>query len=80
MWATHMIDRGFKSIDVNYNDQVFTRKSFFAKMCPMEHKVSAGDTLKLFCKEFESPEMLMSDGSKEQAKKGTQFMKTGRGN
>ena len=42
----------------------------------MENESLAGETLKLFCKEFGVPEILMPDGSKEQTKKGTQSMKT----
>ena len=46
----------------------------------MAEKSSAGDALKIFCQEFGVPERLISDGSKEQTKKGTQFMKTVRDN
>ena len=41
----------------------------------MDNKGEAGEALKTFCKEFGVPEKLTFDGSKEQTKKGTGFMK-----
>ncbi len=42
----------------------------------MDTKSKAGDALKTFCQEFGIPHQLTFDGSKEQVKKGTTFMKT----
>ena len=41
----------------------------------MDYKSKARDALKLFCQDFDVPEKLSFDGSKEQACKGTTFMK-----
>ena len=41
----------------------------------MDSKKKAGDALRLFCQEFGVPEKLIFDGSKEQTKKGTEFIK-----
>ena len=41
----------------------------------MDSKSKAGDYLKLFCQDFGVSEKLTFDGSKEQACKGTTFMK-----
>ena len=41
----------------------------------MDSKKKAGNALRLFCQEFGAPEKLTFDGSKEQTKKGTEFMK-----
>ena len=41
----------------------------------MDSKRKAGDALRLFCQEFGVPEKLIFDGSKEQTKKGTEFIK-----
>ena len=40
----------------------------------MDRKKKAGDALRLFCQELGVPEKLIFDGSKEQTKKGTEFM------
>ena len=40
----------------------------------MAKKSEAGETLKLFCREFGVPQKLVFDGSKEQSKPGTVFM------
>ena len=41
----------------------------------MDSKSKAGDTLRVFCREFGVPESLTFDGSKEQCGKNTEFMK-----
>ena len=41
----------------------------------MDSKKKAGDALRFFCQEFGVPERLTFDGSKEQTKKGTEFIK-----
>jgi len=41
----------------------------------MDSKKKAGDALHLFCQEFGVSERLTFDGSKEQTKKGTKFIK-----
>ena len=46
----------------------------------MDSKGKAGDSLKVFCREFGIPEHLTFDGSREQCCKCTEFMKQGRHN
>ena len=74
-WSTDTMDGRCKSLDGNRYAQVFANKSYFSRIYPMDSKKKAGDALRLFCQEFGVPEKLTFDGSKEQTKKGTQFMK-----
>lgn len=74
-WSTDTMDGRCKSLDGNKYVQVFANKSYFSRIYPMDSKKKAGDALRLFCQEFGVPEHLTFDGSKEQTKKGTQFMK-----
>ena len=62
-------------MDENHYPQVFSNKSYFSKVYPVDSKRKDGDDLKLFCQEFGVPEKLNFDGSKEKACKGTTFMK-----
>ena len=55
-WSTDTMDGRCKSLDGNNFAQVFTNKSYFAKIYPMDSKSKAGDALKLFCQEFGVPE------------------------
>ena len=80
IWATDTIDGHSRSLDGNQYAQVFTNRGYFAKLYPMASKSSAGDALKIFCREFGVPEKLISDGSKEQTVKNTKFVKTVRDN
>eukprot|EP00957_Ditylum_brightwellii_P058334 4422729-Ditylum_brightwellii.AAC.1 len=74
-WATDTMDGKCKSLDGNKYAQVLANKSYFAKIYPMDNKSKAGEALELFCQEFEVPEKLTFDGSKEQSSHGTDFMK-----
>jgi hypothetical protein len=53
---------------------VFANGSFFAEVYLMARKADAGQALKTFVLELGVPEELTVDGSKEQTKKGTDFM------
>ena len=74
-WSTDTMDARCKSREGNKYAQVFANKSYFARIYPMDSKKKAGNALRLFCQEFGVPERLTFDGSKEQTKKGTEFMK-----
>jgi hypothetical protein len=54
---------------------VFANESFFAKAYPMEKKSFAGAALRQFIRDFGVPEQLTFDGSAEQTKPKTDFMK-----
>ena len=56
--------------------QVFTHRPCFAKSHPVSSKSSTGEALKICCREFEVPERLISDGSKQQTGNNSQFKKT----
>ena len=74
-WSTDTLDGRTKSLDGNKYAQVFVNKGYFAKIYPMDSKSKCGDALKIFYREFGVPESLIFDGSKEQTKKNTTFMK-----
>jgi len=74
-WSTDTMDGRCKSLDGNRYAQVFANKSYFSRIYPMDSKKKAGNALRLFRQEFGVPEKLTFDGSKEQTKKGTEFMK-----
>jgi hypothetical protein len=80
MWASDAMDGRVKSLDGNRYAQVFANGSFFAEVYPMASKADAGQALKTFALELGVPEELTVDGSKEQTKKGTDFMKCCRRN
>ena len=63
------------SLDGNKYAQVFANERYFSNRYPMDSKKKAGESLKVFCKKFGIPYDLTIDGSKEQCKKGTNFMK-----
>ena len=64
-----------KSIGDNQYAHVSENKAYFSKFYPIDSKTKARDDLKLFYQEFDVPEKLILDGSKEQACKGNTFMK-----
>ncbi len=74
-WSTDTMDGRCKSLDGNKYAQVFANKAYFSRIYPMDSKKKAGDALRLFCQEFGIPERLTFDGSKEQSKPSTKFMK-----
>ena len=55
--------------------QVFANESFFAKAYPMKKKSLASMALRQFIHDFGVPEQLTFDGSAEQTKPKTDFMK-----
>ena len=79
-WSTDTLDGRIVSLDGNKYAQVFANKSYFAKIYPMDSKSKYGEALKIFCQEFGVPERITFDGSKEQTKKGTSYMKQVRSN
>ena len=64
-WSTDTMEVRRKSLAGNRYSQVFANKSYFSRIYPMETKGKAGNNLRLFCQEFEIPEDLTFDGSKE---------------
>ncbi len=63
-----------------FTDTVFgTVKSkdgaYFATFYPMDSKSKAGDSLRVFCKEFGVPELLRHDGAMEMRGKNSEFQK-----
>ena len=74
-WSTDTMDGRILSLEGNRYAQVFSNAGYFSKIYPMDQKKGAGQALKTFCREFGVPERLVFDGSKEQTKKGTKFMK-----
>jgi hypothetical protein len=79
-WAFDTMDGRVKSLDGNQCAQVFSNGGFFAEVYPMARKADAELALKSFIMEFEVPDELTIDGSKEQNSKGTEFMKNCRRN
>jgi hypothetical protein len=65
----------YKSITNNTCAQLFANESFFAKAYPMEKKSLAGAALHQFICDYGIPEQLTFDGSAEQVKPKTEFMK-----
>ena len=68
------MDARCKSLDGNKYAQVY-RSFFVARYPPMEKKSLAGDALRCFTNEYEVPDKLIFDGSGEQTRKNTDFMK-----
>ena len=58
------MNRICKSMYGNHYSQIFSNKSYFAKVYPMDSKKKSVDALKLFCQEFDVPEKLTVDGYK----------------
>ena len=79
-WATDTMDGRVKSLDGNRYGQVFSNGTFFAEIYPIARKKDAGLALKAFILELGVPEELTIDGSKEQTKPNTEFMKCCRRN
>ena len=69
------MDARCKSLEGNKYAQVFVNKAFFSRIYPMDSKKKAGDAIRLFFQEFGVPERLTFEGSKENSKPGTEFMK-----
>jgi hypothetical protein len=69
------MDRRVVSVDGNRCGQVFATNDFFYEIYPMATKDLAGEGLKEFISDYGVPELLTFDGSKEQGKPKTGFMK-----
>ena len=69
------LDGRTRSILGNRYGQVFATKDFFCEIYPIEKKNKAGDALKLFISDYGVMEFLTFDGSKEQTKPKTEFMR-----
>ena len=65
----------YKSLTNNTCAQIFANESFFAKAYPMEKKSMASTVLRQFIRDYGVPEQLTFDGSAEQVKPKTDFMK-----
>jgi hypothetical protein len=65
----------YKLVTNNTCAQVFAYESFFAKDYPMERQSLAGMALHQLICDFGVPEQLKFDGSVEQVKPKTDFMK-----
>ena len=74
-WLCETMNGRCKSMDDKQYDQVFVNKDYFANYYSMDYKSKAGDALKLLCQEFGVTEDIIFDVSKNQACKGTIFMK-----
>ena len=74
-WSTDTLDGRIKSLDGNNYAQVFVNKGYYANVYFMDSKSKCSDVLKIFCWEFRDPKYLTFNGSKEQTKKNTTFMK-----
>jgi hypothetical protein len=64
-----------KSVTNNTCAQLFSNEPFFAKAYPMERKSFAGAALRQFIHDYGVPDQLTFDGSVEQVKPKTEFMK-----
>ena len=64
-----------KSIDGNQYFNVFVNNAYFAKFFPMDSTRQFGNASNIFCQYFGVPEKLTFGSYKEQACKGTIFMK-----
>jgi len=69
------MDARVKSINGNQYGQVFATKDYFVDVYPIKTKGDAGDGLNEFITDYGVPSKLTFDGSKEQTKPGTNFMK-----
>ena len=64
-----------KSRDGNKCGQIYANGAYFATFYPMDSKKKAGDSLRVFCREFGVPEVLRHDGALEMVGKHTEFKK-----
>ena len=60
--------------------QVFGNKKMFCEAYPIAKKSDCNDALKQFIREYGAPDSMITDGSKEQALKGSKFQATLRKN
>jgi hypothetical protein len=74
-WYTDTVFGPVKSKDGNNCGQIFANGNYFAQFYPMDSKKKAGDSLKVFCREYGVPEILRHDGAKEMVEKRSEFRK-----
>ena len=74
-WFTDTVFGTVKSKDGNNCGQIFANGAYFATFYPMDSKSKAGDSLRVFCKEFGVPELLRHDGAMEMRGKNSEFQK-----
>ena len=74
-WLCGMLNSICKSIYGNHYYQVFSKNSYVSKVYPIYSKRKYGDALKLFYQDSGVPEKINFYSSKEDACKGTTFMK-----
>ena len=74
------MDGRVKSLDGNLYAQVFSNKTIFAAVYPMDSKIKAGYALCTFVNDHRVPDGLTYDGSKENTNKHTNFIKQVRNN
>ncbi len=79
-WFTDTVFGSVKSKDGNTCGQIYANGAYFATFYPMDSKKKAGDSLRVFRKEFGVPEILRHDGAKEMVGKRTEFQKQVRKN
>ena len=73
---TDTMDARVSSIHGNRYGQVFATKDFFVDVYPMKSKGHCGDALHEFIADYGVPLKMTFDGSKEQTRPGTDFIKT----
>ncbi len=74
-WFTDTVFGPVKSKDGNKCGQIYANGAYFATFYPMDSKSKAGDSLRVFCREFGVPEVLRHDGAGEMTGKNTEFRK-----
>ena len=74
-WFTDTVFGTVKWKDGNNCGQIFANGAYFATFYPMDSKSKAGDSLRVFCKEFGVPELLRHDGAMEMRGKNSEFQK-----
>jgi hypothetical protein len=66
----------YNSLNNNTCAQIFaSNESFFVKAYPMEKKSMVGAALRQFIRDYDVPEQLTFNGTAEQVKPKTEFMK-----
>ena len=71
--ATDMMDARCDGLYGLKYCQVFGNRMMFAEAYPITHKKDCGNALKQFLREYGAPDVMITDGSKEQTKPGTAF-------
>lgn len=74
-WYTDTVFMPVKSKDGNTCGQIYANGAYFATFYPMDSKSKAGDSLRVFCREFGVPEILRHDGAPEMVGKKSEFQR-----